>query len=219
MLALSVYSVMDFIGTIAFACSGAMVAMQRRLDYLGVVVLGITTAAGGGILRDIILGKIPPTLFLNPTNAVIAFWVDTCLFIAVKMHWSKKLHLNSKEYDDIMNFLDAIGLGVFTATGINTAVTAGFGQYSLFCAFLGVLTGVGGGILRDILCGRTPIVLRKHIYACASIAGAVFYINMLPLFGRNLSMLASSVVVLLIRILARKYDWNLPVAASDELQS
>lgn len=214
----SIYLIMEFVGTIAFACSGSMIAMQRRLDYLGVVVLGITTAAGGGILRDIIIGQIPPSLFLNPSNAVIAFWVDTCLFVTVKMRWSHYLHLQSREYDDIMNLSDALGLGIFTATGINTAITAGFGNYTLFCIFLGVITGVGGGILRDILLGQTPIVLRKHVYACASIAGAITYINLLPIANRDASMLLSSLVVLVIRILARKYDWNLPVASSEDLE-
>ncbi len=213
----SIYLAMEFVGTIAFACSGSMIAMQRRLDYLGVVVLGITTAVGGGILRDIIIGQIPPSLFLNPSNAIIAFWINTCLFITVKMRWSHYLHLQSKEYDDIMNLSDALGLGIFTATGINTAITAGFGSYTLFCVFLGVITGVGGGILRDILLGQTPIVLRKHVYACASIAGAVTYINLLPIANRDTSMLLSSLVVLVIRILARKYNWNLPVANSEDL--
>lgn len=213
----SIYMAMEFVGTIAFACSGAMIAMQRRLDYLGVVVLGITTAVGGGILRDIIIGQIPPSLFLKPTNAIIAFWVDTCLFVTVKMRWNNYLHLQSKEYDDIMNLSDALGLGIFTATGINTAITAGFGDYTLLCAFLGVITGVGGGILRDILSGQTPAVLRKHVYACASIAGAVTYISLLPIANQDISMLLSSLVVLVIRILARKYNWNLPVADSGDL--
>lgn len=79
------------------------------------------------------------------------------------------LHLQGETYDNIMNFLDAVGLGLFTATGVNMAISAGFGNNGFLCAFLGVITGVGGGILRDILSGQTPVVLRKHIYACASI--------------------------------------------------
>ena len=213
----TVFMAMDLVGTIAFALSGAMTAMQRRLDYLGVVVLGILTAAGGGVLRDMMIGQIPPSLFMNPRNAIIAFWVDTLLFLCVKLRWSRYLHIQSRAYDELLDLLDAIGLGIFTATGVNTAIRAGFGDYAIFCVFLGVCTGVGGGILRDILSGRTPAVLRKHIYACASIAGAVCYINLLPLLRSDFAMLLSSILVILIRILARRFEWNLPVADSDEL--
>lgn len=211
----SVYTFLELAGTIAFACSGAMIAMQKRMDYLGVIVLGVVTAVGGGMFRDLLIGNTPPSLFLDPTNTIVAFWVDTCLFITVKMRWSQYLHLNSKAYDDVMNLTDAVGLGLFTATGINTAISAGYGDNHFLCIFLGVITGVGGGILRDILAGQTPAVLRKHIYACASIAGAVSYIILLPMVSSNLAMTLSSLVVVAIRILARHYCWNLPVAASD----
>lgn len=210
----TVYSFFELTGTIAFACSGAMIAIQNRLDYLGVVVLGVVTAVGGGMCRDLLIGQTPPTLFLNPSNVIIAFWVVTCLFIAIKMHLNSYFHPFSKAYDDMMNLLDAIGLGLFTATGINMAISAGYGDNQFLCAFLGVITGVGGGILRDILAGRTPAVLRKHIYACASIAGALCYIYLLPVVNENFAMLASSSLVVAIRVLARRYNWNLPVIDS-----
>lgn len=128
------------------------------------------------------------------------------------MKWSQLLHLQGETYDNIMNFLDAVGLGLFTATGVNMAISAGFGNNGFLCAFLGVITGVGGGILRDILSGQTPVVLRKHIYACASIAGAVSYLLFMQATDHNLSMFLSSSIVVMIRLLARKYDWNLPGA-------
>lgn len=214
MLESTVYSILEVAGTIAFASSGAMVAMKRRLDYLGVVVLGVITAVGGGMFRDMVIGLTPPGMFKDPTNTIIAFWVANCLFITVKMKWSHYLHMETTIYDDVMNLLDALGLGLFTATGVNMAVSAGYGDNSFLCTFLGVITGVGGGILRDILSGQTPAVLRKHIYACASIAGAVSYMALLPLFHSSLAMTFSSCIVVAIRILARKYDWNLPVADS-----
>ena len=159
-LGTSVYSLMEFLGTISFALSGAMVAMQRRLDFLGVIVLGLTTAFGGGICRDILIGQIPPSVFSAPKTAYFVFWITTFFFIAVRFQWSKYLHLQSRAYEDITNLLDAVGLGIFTATGINRSIMAGFGDYTIFCIFLGVLTGIGGGIIRDLLAGLTPSVFR-----------------------------------------------------------
>mgnify|MGYP003007437796 FL=1 len=162
--------------------------------------------------RDILIGQTPPGMFLDPTNTIIAFWTVNCMFLTIRMKWSQLLHLQGETYDNIMNFLDAVGLGLFTATGVNMAISAGFGNNGFLCAFLGVITGVGGGILRDILSGQTPVVLRKHIYACASIAGAVSYLLFMQATDHNLSMFLSSSIVVMIRLLARKYDWNLPGA-------
>ena len=142
---INVYKILEIIGTIAFASSGAMVAVKRRLDYLGIVVLGVTTAVGGGMCRDILIGQTPPGMFLDPTNTIIAFWTVNCMFLTIRMKWSQLLHLQGETYDNIMNFLDAVGLGLFTATGVNMAISAGFGNNGFLCAFLGVITGVGEG--------------------------------------------------------------------------
>ena len=99
----SVYSFFELTGTIAFACSGAMIAIKNRLDYFGVVVLGITTACGGGMLRDLIIGRTPPSLFTNSTNVVIAFWVVSLLFVCVKFQWHVYFVPLSKAYDDLLD--------------------------------------------------------------------------------------------------------------------
>lgn len=208
----SIYSIMELVGTIAFACSGAMIAMQRRLDLLGVILLAIVTSFGGGICRDILIGQIPPAFFTNPSQAYLVCWLSLSMFVIFKMQWNDYLHLRTRAYNDFMNVLDAIGLGIFTVTGINKGIEAGFENYTLFCAFLGVLTGVGGGILRDILSGQTPIVLRKNIYVSASIAGAISYLYLLPYVGENYSLFISSAIVFIIRILASHFRWNLPKA-------
>lgn len=124
---------------------------------------------------------------------------------------SKKA-LSSETYEAVMNLLDAIGLGVFTAMGIDTAIAAGYGKYHFFIIFLGVITGVGGGILRDIMAGQTPFVLKKHVYACASLAGALSYVWLLPRIFPQAAFLISAALVVLIRVLARHYKWNLPTA-------
>ena len=198
---ISIFFIIEIIGTVAFASSGALVAIKQRLDLLGVVVLGVTTAVGGGMLRDIILGIVPPSLFMNPVYVYTA--------------WLNQQILESRyisAYEKMMNLFDAVGLGAFTVTGINTAGTAGYGEYHFLSIFLGVLTGVGGGILRDILAGQSPYILRKHVYASASIAGAVCYVCLNGWLSRDASMILSAILVVLIRLLATKYNWNLPTA-------
>jgi uncharacterized membrane protein YeiH len=111
-----------------------------------------------------------------------------------------------------MNLMDAVGLGAFTVVGIDTAISAGLGEYQFLMVFLGVITGVGGGILRDIMAGQTPAVLKKHIYACASLAGAFCYVGLIPVMDNDAAMTVSAILVVVIRVLARKYRWNLPRA-------
>lgn len=209
---MTVFFLVEIIGTIAFACSGAMVAIKKQLDLLGIIVLGVTTAAGGGMLRDIIIGIHPPTLFVNPVYVLTAFVSVLVLFIFVRFMGLSISVLESMTYERIMNLLDAIGLGAFTVVGIDTAIERGFGEYQFLMIFLGVLTGVGGGILRDIMAGQTPAVLRKHIYACASIAGAVSYVLLLKVMPANSAIVISALLVVVIRVMARHYKWNLPKA-------
>ena len=104
----------------------------------------------------------------------------------------------------------AIGLGVFTVVGMDTAMKAGYEDYRFLTVFLGVITGVGGGILRDIMAVQAPYVLKKHIYACASLAGALCYMWLLPRMDRDAAVVISACLVVAIRILARHYKWNLP---------
>lgn len=209
------------IGTIAFASSGAMVAIKKQLDLLGVVVLGVTTAVGGGMLRDILIGNIPPGLFINPVYVLVAFLTVILLFTIVRLN-QKILDSHSIEtYEKVMNIFDAVGLGAFTVVGIDTAIDAGYQEYNFLVIFLGVLTGVGGGLLRDIMAGQTPYILRKHVYACASLAGAAAYAYLLRVTHSGAAIILSALLVVLIRLLATHYCWNLPTATKkrkDETQ-
>lgn len=209
---ISIFFIIEMIGTVAFASSGAMVAIKKELDLLGVVVLGVTTAVGGGMLRDMILGKVPPALFVNPVYVIAGFLTVLALFVVVRLN-QRILESHSIEmYEKVMNIFDAVGLGAFTVTGINTALMAGYGDYQFLVVFLGVLTGVGGGVLRDIMAGQTPYILRKHFYACASILGALCYTFMLGRTGDDLAVVVSACLVVLVRLLATRYCWNLPKA-------
>lgn len=209
---ISMFFLVEMIGTIAFACSGAMVAIKKRLDLLGVVVLGVTTACGGGMLRDLIIGKTPPTLFREPVYVTVAFAAVLFLFFIIRFQKLSLELLSSEHYEGVMNLFDAVGLGAFTVVGIDVAVEAGYGEYGFLVVFLGVITGVGGGILRDIMAGETPYILKKHVYASASIAGALVYVWLLKAAPSDAAIVASALLVVLIRMLARHYRWNLPRA-------
>lgn len=208
----SVFFMIEIIGTIAFACSGAMVAVKKNLDLLGIIVLGVITAVGGGMIRDVLIGIHPPTLFVKPVYVLAAFLAVCVLFLVLRFRRVTIEILESAAYERIMNLLDAIGLGAFTVVGIDTAIENGFGQYRFLMIFLGVITGVGGGLLRDIMAGQTPAILKKHVYACASIAGAVSYVLLINYLTNEASMIISALLVVIIRVLARHYRWNLPRA-------
>ncbi len=211
----SIFFPIEIIGTVAFASSGAMVAVRKKLDLFGIIVLGVITAVGGGMLRDLMIGNIPPNMFQNPVYVSTAFVTVLILFLLFR-RWPFLLESRYMEtYEKIMNILDAIGLGAFTVTGIETGIDAGYGNYRFLVIFLGVITGIGGGILRDIMAGETPFVLKKHIYACASISGACLYVFLLQFIHSDYAMLLSALLVIAIRILASHFRWNLPGIKTD----
>ena len=203
--------ILQVVGTVAFAVSGAMTAISRRLDLLGVLILGVVTAVGGGVLRDLMLGITPPGVFTDPLYLRIAFWSSALVFYLVRRRFIRgAVHMGV--YDSALSFSDAVGLGAFTVLGYYRAVRVGFGENLLLCCFLGVTTGVGGGILRDVLTGHTPKVFVKHIYAVASIIGALLYGLLDERMGTQPALMIASVAVVVIRMMARRYGWNLPIA-------
>ena len=201
----------EIIGTIAFASSGAMVGIKKQMDLLGVCVLGMTTAVGGGMIRDLILGVTPPVMFQNPTYALIAIAFSVLVFCGLYFFQNK---LTNKKiqgvYDKLMMIFDSLGLGLFTVVGVTTAINIGYETTGFLQIFVGVLTGVGGGVLRDIMAGNTPYIFVKHVYASASILGAIVCVLVERWFGELPAMLIGAAVVFVIRILAAHYKWNLP---------
>ena len=200
---------MEIVGTIAFASSGAMLAIRKSMDIFGVCVLGVVTSVGGGMFRDLILGITPPGMFRKPVYTLVALVVTVLLFLIIYVNpgWIKGRI--SLLYDKAMRIFDALGLVIFIVVGVNTAWHAGYDQRFLL-VFVGVLTGVGGGLLRDIMAQEKPYILTKHVYACASIAGALVCVLGRSLLGDLGAMLAGAVTVVIIRILAVHYSWNLP---------
>ena len=200
---------LEIVGTIAFAVSGAIVGIQKKMDIFGVCILGLTAAVGGGILRDLILNIAPPAAFRDPAFAVTAVLVSILLFIpAVRTAFEHRKRI----YDTLILIMDSIGLGLFTVVGVEVA-TAAMPERNLFLiTFVGVLTGVGGGILRDVFAGNTPYIFIKHFYACASIIGAWTCALLWPVTGSVPAMIAGAVLTVVLRLLAAHFRWSLPRA-------
>ena len=209
--------VIELLGTLAFAASGAMTGIRKNMDLFGVCILALTTAVGGGVIRDVILGNTPPATFQNPIYATVALITALVLFLPGLRRF---LMRNTALFDRCMFWMDTVGLGLFTVTGIQTAyahMSRLFAHASsrptlFLLVFVGVVTGVGGGVLRDIMAGNTPYIFVKHIYACASLAGALLCGALWLYAGELPSMVLGAATVILIRCLSAHFHWNLPRA-------
>ena len=211
MTADTLFFICEMVGVVAFAISGVITSIERKLDIFGALVLGTVTSVGGGILRDIILGYLPPAAFRHPVYAITAFVTSLAVFI-IAYFLGTKIKSHFSVYSQVINIFDSIGLAVFTVAGVNSAVSCGYGGNFFLTIFVATLTGVGGGVLRDIMAGIVPTVLRKKVYALAAIIGAVIYYLIIDnsLLEEKPAILIGAVSILLIRILATVFHWNLP---------
>lgn len=204
---------LEIIGTAAFAVSGAMAAMHKHLDIFGVLFCGIVTALGGGVIRDTLLGSLPPAMFKSYSYLITAVAAGVVTFVAARI-LNSKFETKAASIDRVNNIFDAVGLGVFTVAGINLAVNSGYSDNAFFVIFLGMTTGCGGGIFRDICIREVPLVFSKRIYAVASLAGGCVYYFMhvyLNLHG-VLAVAVGIGVVFVLRLLASVFRWDLPKA-------
>lgn len=202
--------IMELLGTVAFAVSGTLVAACCGLDLFGVLTVGTITAVGGGIIRDLIIGQIPPAIFSKPEILVLVLLTSLAVFIVAFIN-SKKIKDLRLKIERINIFFDALGLAAFSVTGVEVTCAAGYSDNAVLAVVLGVITGVGGGVLRDVLVNEKPYILVKHIYAVASLIGAVVYYLVGIYFGNELiGTIISVLLTITIRMLAAKFRWNLP---------
>jgi len=202
----------EWIGTAAFAISGAMIAIDKRTDIFGVMLLAVFTALGGGTVRDILIGYFPPRMFSNGKYVLLAIFCALIVFIVARIFKEHYIRME-KEIEHINVIFDAIGLGVFAVSGARIGMDAGFMDNAFLVTFLGMTTAVGGGMIRDVLLQRIPFVLNKRVYAVAAIAGAftywvIEYVFLNPVLAYAVGWL----VTVTLRMLATIYKWNLPRA-------
>jgi uncharacterized membrane protein YeiH len=200
---------LDFVGTFAFALSGAVVGIRRGMDFFGVIVLGFLTAVAGGIIRDVLIGSLPPDalqswhgLALAVLAAVLAFFFGGPI---ARLHW-------------LVRQFDAVGLAMFSVIGANKGLAHGL--MPVMAAVLGVVTAVGGGVARDIMAAQIPTVLTTEIYAVAALLGAAIVV-MGPALSMPpaTSMLVGAALCLVLRVLSLRGGWKLPVAAPPPLEA
>lgn len=205
-----IYYIFEMIGIVAFAVSGAMVAISKRVDVFGVVLCGVITALGGGIIRDILIGISPPKFFSSYEYVLGAVITSIAVFL-VAFIFLDKYQQHTAVIDTVNNIFDAIGLGIFTVTGAKVAYVSGFTTNGILVVSLATITGIGGGILRDLMLKEIPFVLKKRVYALASIIGATIYHLLYTHFvSYRVATVITVVVVFIIRICATVFEWDLP---------
>ena len=194
------FYLLDIIGTMAFALSGALTAMNKRLDPFGILIIAFVTAVGGGTLRDVLIGRTPVGWMLN-LNYVYVIFIGYILAILFR-----------KRFDKLRKSLflfDTIGLGVFTLIGLEKGISIGL--HPIICTAMGTMTACFGGVIRDILCNEIPVIFRKEIYATICILGGiVFFMLKKGNFPDELIQLVTSLVIIIVRLLVVKFNWSLP---------
>jgi len=198
--------ILDLFGTMAFAVTGAFKAIEHKADIVGIIILATITGVAGGTIRDVILGKDLPNSLIDPSYVIITVVSAIVIFL---------LHSKMKKHWNIFLKFDAIGLGVFTVIGATFAYNM-FGMNFLVIVLSGMLTAIGGGILRDVFVSQTPIVFVKELYASASFLGAaVFYLVILLTNDVYAGTISGLLLATGLRMIAMKYNWNLPKVKSN----
>jgi len=199
---------LDLLGTAAFAASGAWAGIRRDMDIFGVLVLGLVTATGGGTLRDLLLGDTPPFIFKDESYLYISIAVSLAVFI---------FHRNLDALKHPLPYFDAVGLGTFVVIGTGKALD--FQMGFLGSVMMGVMTATAGGVIRDVLSSRVPMVLQKEVYASACLAGGILLtmLHHTPI-PRTWALLVSAGMVIVLRLFAIRYNWSLPRAGNGRLE-
>lgn len=210
----SVFFVFEIIGVIAFALSGALVAIKNQMDIFGASVLGMTTAVGGGVIRDLLLGISPPNALINPLHALIAIGVSALTYLPLSNKFFKCG--KKKAFDLLLMLADSIGLGIFTVVGVNMGMEHVLSPNLFTIVCLGVVTGVGGGVLRDVMAHSIPKIFVKHFYACASIIGAFVYALIYTIFNTLFASIIGITIVIALRLIATFFHWELPKPNNNE---
>ena len=203
---------MEVIGVAAFSVCGAMAALEKSADIFGVLFLAVITALGGGVVRDMMLGHLPPMMFTSYTYIIVAITSGLIVFLDA---YTRREHYrqNREKLDSIVNVFDALGLGVFSVSGVQVAIDQCGLVNPVLLVSMGMTTGVGGGMMRDVLAGVMPKVLRKRVYAVASLIGALGYYALIRQgVNANLSAALMTLLVMALRIAATVFKWNLPQA-------
>ncbi len=194
------YLTIDILGTVAFAISGVLVAMEKKLDLFGVLIIAFVTAVGGGTLRDLLIGNTPVGWMTTPVYIItISIAVITAILFVNKLkHFRKSLFL-----------FDTIGIGLYTMVGVEKGLNVGLSP--VMCIILGTITASFGGVIRDILCNEIPVIFRKEVYATICILGGIIYFVLIQFpFDKTYAYVAAILSIIIMRLLAVRFKISLP---------
>ncbi len=198
------FSILEIVGTMAFAMSGVLTAMDKKLDPFGVFIIAFVTAVGGGTLRDVMIGRTP------------VFWMLDLEYVYMIVVGFVLAVVFRKKFDKLRTSLflfDTIGLGVYTLTGLRKGIELGL--HPIICIALGTITACFGGVIRDILCNEIPVIFRKEIYATICILGGILFFMLKKLqFHDEFIYISTASVIIAIRLMAVKYKWQFPALES-----
>ncbi|MBP1841592.1 trimeric intracellular cation channel family protein [Formosa algae] len=202
------FYIIDILGTISFAISGVLVALNKRMDAFGILIIAFVTATGGGMLRDVLIGDTP------------VFWMTNMTYVYVILATTISAVIIKRKIDYLktpMFMFDTIGIGLYTLVGIQKGINLGL--HPIICISLGTMSACFGGVLRDILCNQIPVIFRKEVYATACILGGVSFFLLRKLHvDSNFIYLISGVIIITIRLLAVRFKISLPNVYKDDVE-
>ncbi len=210
------YQTIETLGVVAFSISGAMIAIRRKTDLFGVILLAIITALGGGLTRDVVFSFTPPAFFNSKGFLLLSTVMAVIVFLFARKFSNTYLQ-NETKIEHINDIFDALGLGIFAVVGVKSSFEHGYADSALISITCGLITCICGGMLRDVLTNSTPFVLVKRIYAIAALAGSsVYYILSLYCveigINDSFAIIIGVMVTFVLRILAMVFKWNMPKA-------
>ena len=192
-------NIIDVIGTFAFAISGVLAGLKSKFDFFGVTILAFVTAVGGGTLRDVLIGVTPVGWMKSELHIWLILSTIPAAYFFIR--WIRRLKRT-------FLIVDTIGIGVFTIVGMEKCLAVGLSP--IISAFLGVVSAVFGGVIRDVLVNKVPLIFKNEIYAFACLCGALVYLGLIQFLWQEIAMIIAVLVVIVVRLLAIRFKWSMP---------
>lgn len=206
---------LEVVGIVAFALVGVLVGIEYELDVFGIYAVSFCSALGGGMIRDLSIGRVPPIALTYYVYPVTVFLTVTVALVFIKIFDKKFNKQNIHILKKFINIFDAIGLGMFTVSSCQTAINYGYGDNVIMVIYAGLITSIGGGVLRDLLAARKPVVMRKDVYAVISIFGCILYYVIYPYVPAHVSTYLVAAIITIFRLIAYSRKINMGYSISN----
>ena len=212
-------TIIQYVGAVSFTISATIYAIHKRTDIIGALVFSLLTCFGGGVIRDIAIGQLPPSILVSHSSYNLAIVSIVVCLVFYHLAFIKIVHtfIDKHEHNFLLEFTDALGLASFVVSGMEIAIANGKTSFVVI-VFAGCITGVGGGILRDICSAQIPSLFRKHIYLIPVIVASIFFALTYNKIPEVISVIITVLIIIIVRMLAFKFKWNLPKPKPQETE-